>query len=91
MVDISLNFTLIKGHIFSYDVLVNNFSTIHQFFNTIDLKITEALEIKKHRPFINVKFNEMSTILNLYLCSDSFLSFLVGVYKQYPLYTVSAL
>ena len=51
----------------SYDVLVNNFSTIHQFSNTIDLKIAEALEIKKHMPFINVKFNEMSTILNLFV------------------------
>ena len=42
-------------------------STIHQFSDTIDLKIGEAFEIKKHMQFINVLFNKMSTILNLFV------------------------
>ena len=48
-------------------MLVNYFSSIHQFSNTIDQKIAEPLEILKHMSFINVKFNEMSTILNLFV------------------------
>ena len=50
-----------------YDTLIKSFNVVHRFSNIFDLKIAEALENKKKTmPFINVKFNEMSSILNLF-------------------------
>ena len=49
-----------------YDTLIKSSNVVHRFSNIIDLKISEALEIKKTMPFINVKFNKMSSILNLF-------------------------
>ena len=51
----------------SYDVLVTTLALFTNFSNTIDLKLGEAFEIKKHMPFINVLFNEISTILNIFV------------------------
>ena len=47
-----------------YDTLIKSFNVVHRFSNIIDLKIAEELEINTTMPFINVKFNEMCTILN---------------------------
>lgn len=43
-----------------------HFQIIHSYSDRIDLKIAEALEIRKQNPYINVKYNESYQILNLY-------------------------
>ena len=48
------------------DTLNKIFNVVHRFSTIIDLKIAEAPEINKTMPFITVKFNVMSTILNLF-------------------------
>ena len=48
------------------DALINNFKILYKDNNTINLKIAEAIHIKERNPFINVKYNEATTILNLF-------------------------
>lgn len=50
----------------SFETLIQNFQIINSRHNKLDLKISEALLIKTNNPFINVKYNEMSSILNLF-------------------------
>ena len=47
-------------------VFISQFEVLHTFTNAINVKIAEAIEIKLKNPFINVKYNEYSNILNLY-------------------------
>ena len=49
-----------------YENLIKNFRIINSYHNKLDLKISEALSIKANNPFINVKYNEMSSILKLF-------------------------
>ena len=49
-----------------YDTLIKSFNVVHRFSNIIDLKIAEALEIKKNYAFHKRQFNEMASILNLF-------------------------
>jgi len=42
------------------------FSVIHSYNNINELRIAEALCIRENRPYINVKYNEMSCCVNLY-------------------------
>ena len=48
------------------DTINNHFKILHQFSDTLDLKIAESISIRETNPYINVKFNEMSNNLNLY-------------------------
>ena len=48
------------------DDFINNFTILHSFNNVIDLKLAEAIEIRKNNPFINVKYNENYNLLNLF-------------------------
>lgn len=43
-----------------------NFSIIHSYLDVDKIKIAESIAIKQHRPYINVKFDEMSSFINLY-------------------------
>jgi len=45
---------------------IGNFSLLHSYFNNIDLRLAEAIVIKKNNPYINVKYNEMYQLLKLY-------------------------
>lgn len=46
--------------------LHNNFEIIYKSHDVSSLRIAEAILIKTHNPYINVKFNEMSNFLNVY-------------------------
>lgn len=48
------------------EILSNNFTCVISYSSTIDLKIAEAIIIRDERPYINVKYNELSNFLNLY-------------------------
>jgi len=48
------------------DSLINSFSIIYNSNNLIDLKIAEAISIKLHNPYINVKYNENYSLLKLF-------------------------
>jgi Txe/YoeB family toxin of Txe-Axe toxin-antitoxin module len=48
------------------DTLINNFKILYSFSNLIDLKVAEAISIKKENPFINVKYNDFYNILKLF-------------------------
>jgi len=47
-------------------LLTTQFTVLHSYRNSTELRIAEALSIKENRPYINVKYNEMSSNLNLY-------------------------
>ena len=49
-----------------HSVMINNFEIVHSAINPIDLKILEAIVIKAEKPIINVKYNELYNILNLF-------------------------
>ena len=49
-----------------FDVLLKYFKILHSNQNIFELKLTEAIEIQNRRPTINVKFNEMYSILKLF-------------------------
>ena len=49
-----------------FESLIKNFTILHSYQRTIDLKLAEAIEIKNRNPFINIKYNEMSTISQLF-------------------------
>ena len=51
----------------NHDQLINNFKILHSFPNKIDLQLAEAFEIKSKNPIINVKCNELSSMLGLFL------------------------
>ena len=51
----------------NHDQLINNFKILHSFPNKIDLQLAEAFEIKSKNPIINVKYNELSSMLGLFL------------------------
>ena len=48
-----------------FESLIKKFTILHSYERTIDLKLAEAIEIKSRNPFINIKYNEMSTISQL--------------------------
>jgi hypothetical protein len=48
------------------DILINNFKIVYSDFSDINLRIAEAITIKKEKPLINVKYNELYNILNLF-------------------------
>ena len=50
----------------SYDQFIAQFKIMHSFPVTIDLKIAESLCIKTNNPFINIKYNELSSFLKLF-------------------------
>ena len=45
---------------------INSFEIIYNSSNPTDLKIVEAINIKKHNPYINVKYNESYSLLKLF-------------------------
>jgi hypothetical protein len=49
-----------------FDTLINNFSILYSSYCKIDLKIAEAIEIKKNNPYINVKYNESYSLLKIF-------------------------
>ena len=51
----------------NHELLVNNFKILHSFPNKIDQQLTEAFEIKSKNAIINVKYNELSSMLGLFL------------------------
>ena len=46
--------------------ITNHFKILHSFHDLVHLRLAEALAIKEQKPFINIKYNEMSNFLNLY-------------------------
>ena len=48
------------------DEFSSQFEVIHQYTDTIRLKIAESLTIREDKPIINVKYNEIGNFLNLY-------------------------
>jgi len=48
------------------DKIIECFKIMHSYQEVVDLKIAEAIEIKSKNPFINVKYNELYNLLNLY-------------------------
>ena len=51
----------------NHDQLINNFKNFHSFPNKMDLQLAEAFEIKSKNPIINVKYNELLSMLGLFL------------------------
>ena len=48
------------------DAYINNFSILQIFSDHKELHIAEAILIKEKSPIINIKYNEMSNVINLY-------------------------
>jgi hypothetical protein len=48
------------------DTITDCFSIMFTFSDRLELRIAEAIAIRQSNPFINVKYQEMSKILNLY-------------------------
>jgi len=46
--------------------LIDSFKILYSSNNLIDLKIVEAISIKTHNPYINVKYNENYSLLKLF-------------------------
>ena len=59
----------------NHDQLINNFKILHYFPNKIDLQLAEAFEIKSKNPIMNVKYNELSSMLGFF--------FNIFLYLQY--------
>ena len=52
----------------NHDQLITNFKILHSFPNEIDLQLAEAFEINsKKRTIIDVEYNELSSIIGLFL------------------------
>ena len=49
-----------------FQTFSQNFSSIYSDFNSITLRISEAIVIKTRNPFINVKYNELYDFLKLF-------------------------
>ena len=49
-----------------YNILINNFKILYSSLNLSNLRIAEAILIKKFNPFINVKYNEAFNYLTLF-------------------------
>ena len=51
----------------NHDQLLNNSKILHSFPSKIDLHHDEAFEIMSKKTIINVKYNELISILGLFL------------------------
>ena len=49
-----------------FDIFSNSFSIVHSDLKSINLRISEAIVIKKLNPFINVKYNELYDFLKIF-------------------------
>ena len=49
-----------------FDVSIKYYKILNSNQNVFELKLTEAIKIQNLRPTINIKFNEMYSILKLF-------------------------
>ena len=45
---------------------ISNFDILHRAGNFFELRLAESLLIKRHKPVINIKYNEMENFLNIF-------------------------